>query len=288
MLDLGAHSCNIARALATPIVDPAQPERPASPTASRIEHLVCAEPSPSLLYRDADYVFNDDLSLSRIQLDAVAEALPFEPESFDAIFSSMALHWANDLPGVLANCHSLLKPDCPLLGAMIGGDALFELRTSLQLASLDRRGGLAAHTSPLADVRDVGSVLQRAGFQLVTVDVDDLVVGYPSIVALMKDLRAMGESNALRGRVGPIGRDVLLAAEGIYRELHGEKGDDGAVSLPATFRVIYFIAWKRGDDTPQPLPRGSGMVSIKDVLESGAKNTGNGEENTGGNDGNRK
>jgi NADH dehydrogenase [ubiquinone] 1 alpha subcomplex assembly factor 5 len=149
---------------------------------------------------------------------------------------------------------------------MIGGDALFELRTSLQLANLERRGGLAAHTSPLADVKDVGSVLQRAGFQLVTVDVDDIVVGYPSIVALMKDLRAMGESSALKGRVGAIGRDVMMAAEGIYRELHGEQ-IDGRTNLPATFRVIYFIAWKAGEGTPQPLERGSGMVSIKDVLE---------------------
>ena len=218
-------------------------------------------------------------------LHPTAEDLPFEPDSFDAVLSSLALHWANDLPGVLNRCHAALKPDSPLIGAMIGGDALFELRTSLQLASLERRGGLAAHTSPLADVRDVGSLLQRSGFKLVTVDVDDIVVGYPSVMALLADLQAMGESSALRGRVGPIGREVLLAAEGIYRELHGEvaEGEQHA-SLPATFRIIYFIAWKEGASTPQPLARGSGQLSIKDVLEgkTGGKDGGDNGGSAGG------
>lgn len=156
---------------------------------------------------------------------------------------------------------------------MFGGDTLFELRTSLQLAEQDRRGGVSIHVSPLADVRDVGGLLQKAGFKMLTVDVDDIIVDYPSSFTLMTDLQAMGESNAVLGReMGAIGRDVLLAAEAIYKELHGN--EDGTV--PATFRLIYMIGWKEGEGQAQPLARGSGQISMKDMLEgtSGIKERG--------------
>ena len=194
------------------------------------------------------------------------EYLPYEADSFDAVLSSMSLHWVNDLPSLLAQVNRMLKPDSPLLAAMLGGDTLFELRTSLQLAELERRGGLSPRVSPLADVRDVGGLLQRAGYNLITVDVDDIVVDYPSSYALMQDLQAMGESNAVLGREpGPIPRDVLLAVDPIYRELHGN--EDG--SIPATFRVIYLIGWKKGPDQPRPLQRGTGEVNLKKILEGG-------------------
>jgi NADH dehydrogenase [ubiquinone] 1 alpha subcomplex assembly factor 5 len=155
---------------------------------------------------------------------------------------------------------------------MLGGDSLFEFRTSLQLSELDRVGGVSTHTSPLADVRDVGGLLTKAGFKLLTVDVDDIIVDFPDIFSLMKDLQAMGESNAIVSRqMGAINRDVLLASEGIYRELHGN--EDG--TLPATFRVIYMIGWTEGEGQQKPLPRGSGQVNIKDILEGpGAREVG--------------
>jgi len=193
------------------------------------------------------------------------ESLPFAPGSFDLVLSSLSLHWINDLPGVLAQINNLLKPDCPFMGAMLGGALLFELRTSLQLAEQERRGGISPRVSPLADVRDVGGLLQRAGFKMLTVDVDDIIVDYPSTFALMEDLQAMGESNAVLGReMGAIGRDVLLANEAIYRELHGN--EDG--SIPATFRIIYMIGWHDSPDQAKPLKRGSGEVNLKDILES--------------------
>lgn len=178
------------------------------------------------------------------------------------------MHWINELPSHLAQIARALKPDAPFLAAMLGGDSLYELRTSLQLADLDRRGGVATHVSPLADVRDVGGLLTRAGFGMLTVDVDDVVVDYPDTFALMGDLQAMGESNAVLGREmggAALGRDVLVANEAIYRELHGNA--DG--TLPATFRVIFMIGWTRGEGQPKPLARGSGQVSIKDILEGG-------------------
>lgn len=190
--------------------------------------------------------------------------LPYADDTFDLVLSSLSLHWINDLPGVLAQVNRVLKPDCAFIGAMLGGDTLYELRTSLQLAEQERRGGVSPRLSPLADVRDVGGLLQRAGFTMLTVDVDDIVVDYPDSFALMRDLQAMGEGNAVLGReMGPLPRDVLLAADAIYRALHGNP--DG--SLPATFRIIYMIGWKESAAQPRPLPRGSGELNLKDILE---------------------
>ena len=216
-----------------------------------------------MLYRDACLPFNSHISLVRETIQD-EELLPYDCNTFDAVVSSLSLHWMNDLPALLAQINNILKPDGPFLAAMLGGDTLYELRTSLQLASMDLRGGISPHVSPLADVRDVGGLLTKAGFHLLTVDVDDIVIDYPTTFALMSDLQAMGEGNAVLSReMGPIGRDILLASEAIYRELHGNK--DG--TLPATFRIIYMIAWKEGGGQTKPLKRGSAVMSIKDALE---------------------
>ena len=260
VLDVGANSCNIARALTAPNPD-LNPDVPESePLVSRIGHLTAAESSETLLYRDADQPFNEQISMTRDVL-ASQETLPYEANSFDLVLSSLSMHWVNDLPGMLSQINNVLKPDCAFMGAMLGGDTLFELRTSRQRAEQERR----PHVSPLADVRDCGGLLQRAGFKMIGVDVDDIIVDYPDTFALMQDLQAMGESNAVLGReMGPIQRDVLLANEGIYRELHGNP--DG--TIPATFRMIYMIGWKESADQAQPLARGSGQINLKDVLEN--------------------
>ncbi|KAI9369096.1 S-adenosyl-L-methionine-dependent methyltransferase [Aspergillus egyptiacus] len=267
VLDLGANSCNIARALTTPIPDPTMSDPNAeSVLASRIDNLTCVETSHALLHRDAELPFNKELSLTREVIPDL-ESLPYEPNTFDAVLSSLSIHWVNDLPSLLAQVNSILKPDCPFIAAMFGGDTLFELRTSLQLADLERRGGVSPHVSPLADVRDVGGLLTKAGFKMLTVDVEDIVVEYPDTFALMGDLQAMGENNAIMHREqGPISRDVLLANEAIYRELHKEEGSRG---IPATFRLIYMIGWKEGEGQAKPLSRGSGEMNLKDILGGG-------------------
>ncbi|KZZ98711.1 Methyltransferase type 11 [Moelleriella libera RCEF 2490] len=263
VLDLGANSCNLARALTRENPDP-DPSKPVSPPlATRISELIAADSSETMLYRDKDLPFNEKLKITR-QVLQDEESVPYKPESFDLVMSSLSLHWINDLPGILAQINSVLKPDCPFIGAMLGGDTLFELRSSLQLAEQERRGGISPRVSPLADVRDVGGLLQKAGFKMLTVDVDDIIVDYPDTFALMKDLQAMAENNAVLGReMGPIGRDVLMANEAIYKALHGS--EDG--SIPATFRIIYMIGWKEGENQPKPLARGSGEVNLKDILQ---------------------
>ncbi|OTB03500.1 hypothetical protein M426DRAFT_321654 [Hypoxylon sp. CI-4A] len=264
VLDLGANSCNIARALTQENPD-LSPDIPVSePIATRIGHLLAVDSSSTLLYRDSELPFNSQINMER-QVLSDEETLPFEANTFDLVLSSLSMHWINDLPGVLAQINNILKPDCAFMGAMFGGDTLFELRTSLQLAEQDRRGGISPHVSPLADVRDVGGLLQRAGFKMLTVDVDDIIVDYPNTFALMQDIQAMGENSAVLGReMGGIQRDVLLANEAIYKELHGN--EDG--TIPATFRMIYMIGWKESEDQAKPLPRGSGQINLKDVLEN--------------------
>lgn len=274
MLDLGANSCNIARALTVPYADPAETEpsqQQQQPISSRIGKIKCVDTSQALLYRDEDLEFNKELSLQR-EVIRDLEYLPYEPNTFDLVLSSLSIHWINDLPSLLAQVNSILKPDSPFIAAMFGGDTLFELRSSLQLANMERRGGVIPHISPLADVKDIGGLLTKAGFKMLTVDVEDIVVDFPNTFALMEDLQAMGESNATLQR-GPLSKDVLLANEAIYRELHKEEsnapGGHGQGGIPATFRIIFMIGWKEGAGQPQPLQRGSGDVNLKDILGGG-------------------
>ncbi|KUL90607.1 hypothetical protein ZTR_00157 [Talaromyces verruculosus] len=266
-LDLGANSCNIARALTAPNPDPAVEASP--PLSDRIGALTCIDTSHALLHRDADDDFNNQISIRREVIPDL-ESLPYEANTFDAVLSSLSIHWINDLPSLLAQINNILKPDSPFIAAMFGGDTLFELRSSLQLANMERRGGVIPHISPLADVRDVGGLLTKAGFKMLTVDVEDIVVDFPDTFALMQDLQAMGESNATV-QMGTLSKDVLLANEAIYRELHKEEIDaeHGQSGIPATFRIIFMIGWKEGAGQPEPLKRGSGEVNLKDILGGG-------------------
>jgi NADH dehydrogenase [ubiquinone] 1 alpha subcomplex assembly factor 5 len=270
VLDLGANSCNVARALTAPPIEapeiPDEVKEKTKPLTERIHHLTCADVSPTMLHRDDDRE-QPAVPTTQTILPSL-ETLPYDQNSFDAVISSLSLHWINDLPSALSAINAILKPDAPLIAAMFGGDTLFELRSSLQIADMERRGGVQPHISPLADVRDIGGLLTRAGFKLLTVDVDDIIVEYPDTLTLMQDLQAMGEGNAILKSVGgPISRDVLLANEAIYRELHCEEGEKDRI--PATFRVIYMIGWKEDPKQQKPLERGSGDINIKDVLGGG-------------------
>ncbi|KEP52724.1 S-adenosyl-L-methionine-dependent methyltransferase [Rhizoctonia solani 123E] len=212
------------------------------------------------LNRDPDSEF--PLPPARLHIDEENLLKVIPHNSQDAVMSCLGLHWINDLPGALIQIRETLKPDGVFLGAMFGGDTLFELRTSLQLAQVEREGGISPRVSPMTDTRDVSNLMGRAGFTLLTVDTDDVRVSYPSIWELMEDLRDMGESNAIASRNTFINRDTLIAADAIYRALHGN--EDGTV--PATFQVLYMIGWKPAPNQPKALERGSGQINLKDVL----------------------
>jgi len=236
---------------------------------SRLKHITMFDSCKEMLYRDSnpdEFIFNSTLDIDRVVGDeesfVLANGSRLQSNSFDAVLSNMSMHWINDLPGVLSRIQDVLVPDGMFMASMLGGDTLFELRTSLQLAELERQGGVSPRVSPLADVKDMGALMQKAKYNLLTVDVDDIIVSYPDIFTLINDLQAMGESNSVLSRQPFIHRDVLLAAEAIYRSLHGN--DDG--SIPATFRIIYLIGWKPSENQPKPLKRGVGQVNLKDAL----------------------
>lgn len=196
------------------------------------------------------------------------ENIEFERSSLDLVVSSLNLHWVNDLPRVFKNILDGLKQDGVLMASVFGGDTLYELRSSLQLAELERKGGLSPHISPFTEVRDIGSLLQRAGFTMLTIDTDELVVNYPSMFELMWDLKGMAESNAALNRSLHLNRDTQFAAAAIYEQLYGKVDpESGKLSIPATFQIINMLGWKPHPKQPQPLERGTGEVSLKDLYK---------------------
>ncbi|XP_011610970.2 arginine-hydroxylase NDUFAF5, mitochondrial isoform X2 [Takifugu rubripes] len=189
------------------------------------------------------------------------EFLPFKEKTFDLVVSSLSLHWINDLPGALRQIQQVLKPDGVFIGAMVGGDSLYELRCSLQLAETEREGGFSPHISPYTAVTDLGNLLGRAGFNMLTVDIDDVEIHYPGILEVLMDLQGMGESNCAWNRKGLLHRDTVLAAAAIYKEMYGNA--DG--SVPATFEILYMIGWKPHHSQAKAAKRGSATASFGDL-----------------------
>jgi NADH dehydrogenase [ubiquinone] 1 alpha subcomplex assembly factor 5 len=191
------------------------------------------------------------------------EALPFAPASFDLVISNLSLHWVNDLPGALLQIREILKPDGLFLAAMLGGGTLAELRGALMEAELAEIGGASPRVSPFADLRDAGGLLQRAGFALPVVDGDMLTVEYTDILKLMRDLRGMGETNAVRARhVQPTRRALFPRAAEIYRVRHG----NAAGHLPASFQIVYLTAWAPHELQQQALKPGSARARLAEAL----------------------
>lgn len=198
--------------------------------------------------------------------------LPFPSGSFDLVISSLSLHSVNDIPSTLSEAYRVLKPDGALFLAMPGGETLPELRSSLLLAETERDGGVSVRVGPFVDVSDVGSLLQRSGFKLPTVDVDTISVTYPNMYVLMEHLQRMGESNAAvaRREAGARG-DVFLAAAAVYGELFpwegGEEGEEEPDDIVASMQVIYAIGWKEHESQQVPDERGTASKKIGEVVE---------------------
>jgi NADH dehydrogenase [ubiquinone] 1 alpha subcomplex assembly factor 5 len=236
-LDLGSHNGALSRALA---------DRPG------VDHIVAAEPALAFLRR-----------AGAMPVAADPELLPFRDASFDLAVSALALHWVADLPGTLIQLRRALKPDGLFIGAMLGGATLAELRTALIEAELIEEGGASPRVSPAADLRDAAGLLQRAGFALPIADTDAITVTYPDALALMRDLRAMGETNALSARRRTsLRRRTLARAMAVYGERFGLS--DGRI--PATFEILFLTGWAPDASQPQPLRPGSATRRLADAL----------------------
>lgn len=191
------------------------------------------------------------------------EGLGLAERSRDLVVSALALQFANDLPGVLAQIRRALRPDGLFLAALAGGDTLAELRQSFAEAEIEEEGGLSPRVAPFAGVRDLGALLQRAGFALPVVDADRLVVRYGDVFALMRDLRRMGATNALVARRrAPLRRATLMRMAEIYARRFADA--DGRVR--ATFEIIWLSGWAPHGSQQKPLAPGSAEISLADVL----------------------
>jgi SAM-dependent methyltransferase len=191
------------------------------------------------------------------------EQLPLADESINLAVSALALHCVNDLPGTLVQIRRALKPDGLLLAAMLGGETLTELRQAFAEAESAVEGGLSPRVAPFADLRDIGALLQRAGFTLPVVDSERLTVRYPSVFTLMHDLRRMAATNSLmERRRTPLRRATLMRMAEVYSQKFADR--DGR--LRATFEIIWLSGWAPHDSQQQPLKPGSARQRLADAL----------------------
>jgi NADH dehydrogenase [ubiquinone] 1 alpha subcomplex assembly factor 5 len=196
------------------------------------------------------------------------EELPFAAKSFDLVVSLLTLHWVNDLPGALIQINRALEPDGLFLGVMLGAGTLDELRLAWMKAELEVHGGASPRVSPFADVPSLGGLLQRAGFALPVVDGDMITATYGDPIKLMREIRGMGEANALLGRAkGFTRRETLFRMAHLYRAEFG----DGDGRIPARFQLVTLTGWAPDASQPKPLKRGSGKASLAEALKPGAK-----------------
>lgn len=197
-----------------------------------------------------------------------ATPVSLAPQSIDLAASALALHFVNDLPGVLAQVRRALKPDGLLLVAMLGGDTLIELRQSFAAAESEVEGGLSPRVLPFADLRDLGALLQRAGFALPVADVDKVTVRYSNAFALMHDLRRMGATNVLADRRrAPLRRRTLLR----MAEIYAERFSDADGRIRATFDVVWLSGWAPHESQQKPLKPGSATASLEEAVKKAGK-----------------
>ncbi len=194
-----------------------------------------------------------------------APVLALEEGAHDLIVHAMALHWADDPVGQLVQCRRALVPDGLLLAVLPGGCTLAELRAALAEAEAAVTGGLSPRVLPMAEIRDLGGLLQRAGLALPVADSLALPASYADAFALMRDLRAMGETNALEGRLRrPTRRAVLMEAAARYAAAWPAGG--GRIS--ATYELIFLTGWAPDASQPKPLRPGSASARLADALGS--------------------
>jgi len=191
------------------------------------------------------------------------ERLALAPGKLALVVSGLTLHHVNDLPGALIQVRHALKPDGLFLAAMLGGDTLSELRQAFLVAETEIAGGVSPRVAPFADVRDLGGLLQRAGFALPVVDTDRLTARYDTAIDLMRDLRNLGATSVLQDRSRrPLTRKILMKVAEAYHDLYAD--DDGRI--PATFQIIYLTGWAPHESQQKPLAPGSAKKRLADAL----------------------
>jgi SAM-dependent methyltransferase len=250
-LDFGSHDGQLSAALMA---------------SGQVDDVIALDPSARMLGQIS--------GTSVTTMQNSLETLPIAPKSLDLVASTLSLHWANDLPGLMVQIREALKPDGLFLACLFGGGTLNELRTALIEAESSLTGGVSPRISPLPGLQDMAGLMQRTGFALPVVDKEPVTVRYNSPLKLLDDLRGMGEQAAFARREGqerrPLSRRLLMRMEEAYRDLYSDP--DGKVR--ATFEVIWLSGWAPAASQPKPLKPGSGKHS----LAAAVKNTPSSED----------
>ncbi len=191
-----------------------------------------------------------------------ADIIGLERGAHDLVVHAMGLHWANDPVGQLIQCRHALKADGLFLCIVFGGETLIELRDALRCGEVAATGGLSPRVSPMPEIRDMGSLMQRAGFALPVADSEKITVQYPSLTALLHDLRNMGETNALTDRPKHLTRRTVF--DETAAQYQAKYSADGR--LTATFELITLTGWSPAENQPKPLRPGSARTRLADAL----------------------
>lgn len=239
ILDVGCHGGYVAKQLSD---------------HDKLGEIISADPAPE---------FVKQAKAHGKALHMAVETLPENLPPLDGIVSLLYLHQINDLPGLIKQMAQRLTPDGLFFAALFGGRTLQELKLCMSAAEEEILGGISPHVAPMADIRDVGGLLGRAGLALPVADSELLTVRYSSIFKLMQELRQMGEGNSLIGRRPSFTRrDIFMRTAALYQERYGS--EDG--TIPASFELIYLTAWSPDASQQKPLRPGSARQSLKDVL----------------------
>ena len=226
------------------------------------EHLARRAGGRTLLLADGSPALAGALRAFGLPVVLDEEALPVAPGWADLVVGALTLHRANDLVGALVQLRHCLRPDGLLLAALFGGGTLQELRECLVEAEVEVTGGAGLRILPMAGIRGLGDVLQRAGFALPVVDAEATRVSYPDLAGLLRDLRHLGEPAALAAARPPLRREVLRRAEALLRARY--PGPEGG--LRVTFEILHLCGWAPAAGQPQPLRPGSATARLADAL----------------------
>jgi SAM-dependent methyltransferase len=238
---------------------PTEAVRAALARSSSVATMIAVDP----LIHARPGVAVDEANTPPLRVAADEEALPFAAGALDLVVSGLALQAVNDLPGVLVQIRRALKPDGLFLAALLGSDTLTELRQSFAAAESECEGGVSPRVVPFPDVREMGMLLQRAGFALPVADVDRVAARYTTPLALLHDLRRMGATNPLiERRRAPLRRTTLMRAIDIYAARFADP--DGKVR--ASFDIIWLSGWAPHESQQQPLQPGSAKTRLADAL----------------------
>lgn len=226
---------------------------------NKIDHMICyANSYEHRKFKELNVKKNSNIELVYGDEDNFDGCFP--PDSFDLIVSNLSLHWLNNLKTVMKNLQTCLKPDGVILFTIIGGQTLYQLRSSLYCAEIERLNGFSPHLSPMIEFSDVGRLLLDCNYVIPTIDWQEIVIEYPSIIHLMKDIKGMGDNNCPITSNGLLHKDILYSSQAIYNELYGNNN-----KLPASYFIINAVAWKNGPNQQIPLKPGSGKLDFKNI-----------------------